>query len=118
MIAWPDGVERSPAGPAREFVQPRVWSSSVWITTDGAAYRRYYNPVTRAWGAWEPLDAVLDDEQQRVGYALSGWTSSEACIATAWLHRRPGSRAHVRVLDPGAPDAHHLAWGEPEGDPD
>ena len=54
------------------------------------------------------------------GYHLSmmGWASVETCIARAWLHRAPGSRAPVAVLDPRQPDADHLAWREPEPDPE
>ena len=46
MIAWRDGIEESPGGPAREVVQRDTWSSSVWITPDGEAFRRHYNAVS------------------------------------------------------------------------
>lgn len=118
MIDWPDGVEESPAGQAREVVQRQVWSSSVWITRDGAASRRFYNAVTGAW-RWEDMALQLNAAGERVGYHLAaGWTSVEQCIATAWLHRRLGSAARVRVVDPSTPDADHIAWGEGESDPE
>lgn len=110
-IAWADGLERTPRGLAREMVQPTAWSSSVWITMDGAAYRRYYNPVARSWSAWEAVEVSLNDD--RIGLALaSGWVSLERAVATAWQHRAPGSRAGIHVSGPL--DARHVAWREPE----
>ena len=126
MIAWADGVERTRDGaPLRELVQPALWTSSVWVTPDGACYRRYYNPVARAWGEFELLPASLDHAtQQRLGFQLAtGWASVETCIATAWLHRAPDSRARVLGAPGalgalGAPDVRSLAWAEGEEDPE
>ena len=73
MIHWRDGLEESPGGIARELVQPRVWNSTVWITRDGTACRRYYNSQTNTWTWGEVLDVTFDpDTQERVGYNLSG----------------------------------------------
>jgi hypothetical protein len=119
MIAWRDGLEESPGGPAREVVQRHVWSSSVCITPHGEAFRRYRNPVTRRC-TWEAMPVSLDqDTQSRLGLPLpSGWMSIETAIATAWLHRAPGSRAYVKHLDPREPTLPNLRWGEMETDPE
>ena len=117
MIRWQDGVEHHGDTPLREIVQPNVWSSSVWISQDGEAYRKYYNPVARTWGEWEGIPVSLDQERgARLGYSLpTGWKSIEACIATAWLHRDPGSRCHTRITDL-PPNARNISWGEGETD--
>ena len=116
LLSWEEGIEESPGGAARELVQPHVWSSAVWITPMGEAFRRYYNPVSQAWGCWEQLEVVLDPEGVHFGFHVDGrWVSCASAIATAWLHRAPHSRAHVRVLDGRAPvDVRNLVWGEPE----
>ena len=45
--------------------------------------------------------------------------SVETAIATAWIHRAPGSRAHARVLDPRrAVGIRNLTWGGEECDPE
>lgn len=98
MIAWEDGIERSPYGSAlREVVQPNAWSSSVWITADGYAYRRFHNAITKTWGEWEGVPTALDLFQQRIGYHLEGgWMSVEQAIGVvAWqpAARRPPPRA-------------------------
>ena len=119
MIAWRDGIEESPGGPAREVVQRDTWSSSVWITPDGEAFRRYYNAAASTF-TWEEMAYSLDEySQARLGLHLaSGWTSVESLIATAWLHRKAGSRAYVKVLDPSNPTLPNLQWGEPEVHPE
>ena len=120
LISWADGVEKTPAGVAREIVQPNMWSSSVFVTPSGSCYRRYWNAVSNKWSAWDTLEPILDHEtQSKLGYTLATcWTSVETCIATAWLHRRPESRAKLRILDPSEPNAKHLQWGEPEDYPE
>ena len=112
MIAWSDGLEHAPDGaPIRELVQPDAWTSGAWIAPDGAAYRRYMNASTGVWSAFELMPLALDAEGVHFGYHLAtGWASLETCIATAWLHRAPGSRARVRVLD-APPTLDNLAWG-------
>ena len=61
MIAWADGLERAPDGaPLREIVQGDAYAGGTWISPDGAAYKRYFNAVTRASGAFEAMDAALD----------------------------------------------------------
>ena len=119
MITWYDGIEETPSGPARELVQHDTWSSSVWITQEGEVWRRYYNPVSQTF-AWEDIPYSLDHEtQSRLGLPLlSRWMSVETAIATAWLHRAPGSRAYIRILDPSNPTLPNLQWGEPEIDPE
>ena len=119
LITWDDGVEYIGKRPIREIVQPSVWNSSIWISPDGEAYRKYYNPVTKGWGEWEEVPFSLDQAGERMGIHLpQGWTSIETCIATAWLHRAPGSKSHVRVVDPTKQDVTGIEWGEDETDPE
>jgi hypothetical protein len=116
MNEWVDGIEYNKDVPLREIVQPNAWSSTVWISPVGEAYRKYYNPVLREWGEWESVPISLESSG-RVGFALSTWASVEACVAKAWLHKAPGSKAHVRILDPAnALDVRNIAWNEPEHD--
>ena len=94
----------------------RKCSCGAWIAPDGAAYRRYMNASTGVWSAFELMPLALDAEGVHFGYHLAtGWASLETCIATAWLHRAPGSRARVRVLD-APPTLDNLAWGEGESE--
>ena len=120
MIQWADGIETIAGAPARELVQPSVWSSAVFITAVGEAYRRYYNPVSKAWSGWEVVPASLDGEGTRLGYALAtGWMSVETALATAWLHRAPDSTARARVVDPSLEvDVTNVAWNEGEEEPE
>ena len=90
----------------------------MWITAEGQAFRRYNNPVSKL-ATWEDMPLALDQETQtRLGIHAPSWMSIEVAIATAWLHRSPGSQAHVRVLDLGAPQLGNLEWGEPEARPE
>ena len=91
QVQWPDGLERGPDGKCRQIPQKHVWSSSAWITRDGSARRRFYNPISEAW-TWsdEPLQATMDFATGRMGFFLDHWISVERAIALAWLHRAPG----------------------------
>jgi hypothetical protein len=112
IIAWADGVEYHEGVALREIVH-NVWSSSVWISRDGQAYRKYYNAVTKTWGPFQPVPIALDASQNRFGIHLYAWMSLETAIATAWLHRAPDSTARVRsYADP--PHVSTIEWGEPE----
>jgi hypothetical protein len=116
MISWEDGLEYGPDGlQFRQIVQPDVWTSSVWISEEGEAYRRHYNTESKEWN-WEEMPYTLDKETQtRIGVHLqTGWMSVETAIATAWRYRCPNSRSYVRISDPGNPNAQTLAWGEEE----
>ena len=115
MLTWRDGLESTPDGElAREIPQQFTWSSSAWITADGNAWRRYFNAVDRS-HSWERLELTLDAHEERLGLHLPAWTSLEQAICLAWRRRLPGSRAHVRSVDPRAPPhADTLRWGEEE----
>ena len=120
MISWKDGLEPGPSGDEfREIVQPNVWTSSVWISRKGEAYRRFYNTESKEF-SWEELPYSLDQKNQtRIGIRPNtGWMSVEAAIATAWRYRSPDSRSCVRISHPGNPDAQNLAWGEEEVNPE
>ena len=120
LINWPDGIETINGAPARELVQPSVWSSAVFVTRHGDAFRRYYNAVSHTWSDyWEAVPASLDANGVRLGYAfaVTGWKSVEQAIATAWQHRAEDSTARVRVVDATLPlDATNVVWGEAEAD--
>jgi hypothetical protein len=132
MVSWPDGVESAPDGSAvRQIPQRRVWTSSVWISQDGVAWRRFFNVVTKQWH-WDaqPLSIVFEGEQD--GFMLEWFTSTDRALAMAWLHRHPDSGAQVRrrvdvvLLDGGAspapsegPRLGALSWDvdeDPDGD--
>lgn len=110
-IDWPHGMELAPTGErAREFVQRvPVWSSTIWITEHGAAYRRYAD------GEWHMLEAVLDPSETHIGYNLPGFVSIVTAIATAWHMRAPNSRARAVLLDERR-ELHvsNVAWNEPD----
>ena len=111
MIAWRDGIEHVDGAPVRELVQPNVWTSSVWISRDGAAFRKYFNTQTRQWSAWEDVPFSLDHEMQtRLGVDVGGWKSVATAVATAWCYRAPNSRAYATMRG-GDPST--VAWGEP-----
>tara|TARA_B110001452_G_C15231436_1_gene426553 strand:+ start:867 stop:1796 length:930 start_codon:yes stop_codon:yes gene_type:complete len=114
LLTWPDGLETIDGAPARELVQPSVWSSAVFITRHGDAFRRYFNAVSHTWSDWEVVPTSLDADCVRSGYAFAatGWMSVEQAIATAWQHRAPDSTARVRVVDLIRPlDATNVVWG-------
>lgn len=75
MITWRDGLEESPSGEARELMLPRVCSSSVWITRDGTAFRRFYNSQTKMWTWGEPL-AVSWILKRRRGSGTTSWAGN------------------------------------------
>ena len=61
MIAWEDGLEDTPGGPARELVQRRTYTSAVFVTREGEPFRRYYNAQDETW-KWEDMPLALDLE--------------------------------------------------------
>ena len=114
MIAWRDGLETTPDGDLARQIPQHVWSSSMWITKDGNAFRVYRNPVDGS-QSWVRLYPALDAHEERLGLYLPSWTSLEHAIALAWRRRLPGSRAHVRVVDSRQPPhATNVRWGHEE----
>ena len=96
MIAWVDGLERGPHGTKyRQIPEPFVWSSALFISKTGAAWRRHFNTVTREWHwADEPTLPVEEPESGRMGLSVgTHWAPLETCIALAWRHRHPESSA-------------------------
>ena len=92
-VSWPDGLERDPEGrPCRQIPQRHTWSSVVFITRDGDARRRHYNPISETW-SWEAdiLPMSFGGDGARMGYVLDHWLSVDRAIALAWLHRSPES---------------------------
>jgi hypothetical protein len=95
-IRWTDGLIESPDGIARQLPERHVFSSAVYVTRDGVARRRFFNPVDQSWRwAQEPILATLDSEG-RVGYTIGWFRSIDHCTALAWLQRGEGSSAGVR----------------------
>ena len=80
---WPFGIERTPEGErAREFVQQTpVWSSAVFISESGAAYRRFMS--SRGSTSWELIPLASDPLSGRFGYHLPGFVALETALATA-----------------------------------
>ena len=114
MEGWPFGIEHAPSGErCREYVQRLpVWSSGIFISEHGGAYRRYLTRQMEA--SWEAIP-LAEDESGRFGYHLPGFVSVEHAIATAWHERAPGSRCHAYVLDPSVEvHASNIAWREPD----
>ena len=62
MQWWPSGIEQGPDGVVRELPQRHVWASSIWVTQEGTARRKWWNPVERRW-RWdaEPLPIIVVD---------------------------------------------------------
>jgi len=103
MIAWRDGLERGPDGPARQVPTRHVWTSTVWVTKDGTARRRFFNPISGEWN-WAPeMLNLVEDEMGNSGYALDWFTSVERAIALAWRKRGVGSTATIRNRKPAEP---------------
>ena len=115
LVTWEDGVEQTDDGEAvREIPQAVPATSTIWISAEGAAYRRYYNFVDRS-VTWTRLEYALDQDQVRLGVHIPAWTSLETAIARAWRTRAPHSNARVRVVDPNAPvSASNVRWGDEE----
>ena len=78
--SWPFGVAVAPDGErAREFVQRMpVWSSAVFLTEHGTAYRRYMS--SRGFTSWELLPLTEEPESGRFGYHLPGFVAIETAL--------------------------------------
>ena len=115
LVTWKDGLERTDDGEVvREIPLAVPAASSVWISAQGAAYRRYYNFVDRS-VSWTRLEYALDPDEVHVGLHIPAWTSMETAIARAWRTRAPRSNARVQVIDARAPlSAATLRWREEE----
>ena len=95
MINWPPGQDVGPDGsPVREIPQRHVWASSVWITEDGIAWRRFFNLATKHW-VWDDRPLPITIEGNQDGITLEWFTSVDRAIAIAWLYRHPESTGHV-----------------------
>jgi hypothetical protein len=90
MQWWPSGIEQGPDGVVRELPQRHVWASSIWVTQEGTARRKWWNPVERRW-RWdaEPLPIIVADG--RAGVHAPNWMSLERAICMAWRLRAPES---------------------------
>lgn len=97
----------------RAIPQKYPWTSSVFISEDGLAFRRHFNVISKVW-VWEkePIPGV-ETEEGRIGYMLDHWTSVERCIAVAWLHRDPFSKNRVVLQDGRPPHIRYVQWSRP-----
>ena len=95
MINWPPGQDVGPDGsPVREVPQRHVWSSSIWITEDGIAWRRFFNLAAKHW-VWDDRPMPITIEGAQDGILLEWFTSTDRMIAMAWVYRHPESTGHV-----------------------
>ena len=130
MQWWPSGIEQNVDGVVREVPQRHVWASSIWITQEGVARRKWWNPVERRWH-WdaEPLPLIVVDG--RAGIHAPGWMSLERGICMAWRLRSPDSTpgidevVRVSLVDTSEDDAvdegltaSTLRWAEEEEEED
>ena len=112
LLDWKDGVERSPGGNARQIPQRFVWSSSIWITKEGACYRKFYNPITEEWTWEEDMVEFIEDETGRLGLNLPYFIPIDTLICMAWRSRVPYSQTKVYVREDRDAVANHLRWEE------
>jgi hypothetical protein len=129
MQWWPSGVEQNVDGVVREVPVRHVWASSVWITQEGVARRKWWNPVERRWH-WDAETLPLIVVDGRAGIHAPGWMSLERAICMAWRLRAPESVhsidevVRVRLVDTVGDDdassvdegmsASTLRWAEEE----
>ena len=120
QVTWPDGLERGPDGPCRQIPQKHTWSSQVWVTRDGDARRRHYNPVSKEWTwAADTLPMSIGADQTHMGYTIDHWISVDRAVALAWLHRAPGSPCTIvddqlELVGSARTKTIPLAWAEGE----
>ena len=114
LIDWKDGIDKSPGGNAREIPQRYVLSSSIWITKDGACYRKFYNPITEEWTWEEDMVVYIEDVDGRVGLNLPYFIPIHTLICMAWRSRVPYSQTKVHVKGNRDAVATHLSWEEEE----
>ena len=96
-----------------------MWSSALFISKTGAAWRRHFNTVTREWHwADEPTLPVEERESGRMGLSVGRhWTPLETCIALAWRHRHPESPAPaLREGRQRKLSARSIWWPQEEGE--
>ena len=89
MLRWRDGLVRGPDGACRQIPQQHTWRSVVFITKDGTARRRYWNPISQAW-SWdaEAVPLAYDRDRERLGLHLDGhWVSIARAVLLAWSAR-------------------------------
>ena len=118
-IKWRDGLEMGPDGECREMVQRLpVWTTTIWVTRDGAARRRYFNPILKIWTWDDTLMSVVENDECQLGiYTAPGYfVSLEHCIARAWLKLLPDSYPRAQVL-PGRPiHKDYIEWQHEDSD--
>lgn len=116
MIAWKPGLERSPDGNrVREIPTRHTWSSTLHISKDGVAWRRFFNPITQVWNwAEKPQNYALGVDNTRLGISiLDQWVPLSTAVCLAWKHRLPGSPTKS-ILEQGFTiHTDHLRWTEP-----
>ena len=83
---WPAGIVQGPDGIARELPQRHGWASCIFVTQDGVARRRFWNPIARRWH-WDarPLPLIVSDD--RIGIHAPQFMTLERAICMAWRRR-------------------------------
>lgn len=115
MLKWQDGIEMSPGGKAREVPQRWLWANSLWVTKQGACYRKHYNGITGKW-TWdrEMLELVEEESTGRMGLHIPHFVEINVIICMAWRRRKPFSPTFVHVIPGKDPVAKYLRWEEEE----
>ena len=120
LVDWTEGVETAP-GPDGYVVRQvahgeGAWSSTTWISADGAAFQRIYDPFSSRWLWYGPKTYGCDaDRTFRVSVGTSTGRRSLAvarAIALAWISvpgRRDRKWHAVQVFE-GPLSAETVGW--------
>ena len=93
-IRWRWGLIHSPDGVARQLPQKHSWCQAVWITKEGLARKRYFNPMSKEW-TWGEAQPVVERDGEMGYHHNASFVSVERAIAMAWKRRQPGcTRLH------------------------
>lgn len=100
----------------RQVPMKHTWSATLWISKDGEAWKRYFNPVNGEWH-WDEDGSVSPAEGDGGAMGLyldRGFTALEVVIALAWLHREPNTPMRVEMKEGKPPHAKYIRWVEME----
>ena len=117
LITWKDGLRNGPDGYCRQVpTKQEPWASTLWITKDGTARRRYFDILSQKSRWAETTAPLVLSESGHEGYITDHFLNIETCICLAWRTRIPGSP--TRVIVDGPPDFDSFSWEEEEGKED
>jgi hypothetical protein len=127
LVTWADGVEVAPAPhhhEVREVVlEDTGWSSSTWISSDGAAYQRTFDPFADIW-RWSGPKSATEDARGAlcvsVGTSVHRRTLCVArAVALAWIDLPDASSTtwHAAKVFEGPLCAETIGWIVPGSQP-